>query len=254
MSRVIALVACGFTVAACSASVPSLNFLSSSPPSEALRFESEPQGAEVKTSGQTCRTPCELTVQVAPEMSATFALNGYQPQTISVRSEASGGLAGPRLAPNPVRVELRPVPVAPPAKKRVKKKTPVAAARAKSAVASAAPTAARRGPAEVLVGGKPCSRSYHSVAMSSEVQRISISSCVGARSTIVPSYSPMSLSFDITKLSYEFRSMISEKDLLLEIERSFRRLAELEEWQSTIDQGKKQYERPFAFFEMFRGR
>ena len=45
-----------------------------------MRFESEPQGAEVKTSGQTCRTPCELTVQVAPEMSATFALNGYQPE------------------------------------------------------------------------------------------------------------------------------------------------------------------------------
>jgi hypothetical protein len=141
MNRVIALVACGFTVAACSASMPSLNFLSSSPPSEALRFESEPKGAEVKISGQTCRTPCELTVQVAAEMSATFALNGYQPQTISVRSEASGGLAGPRLAPNPVHVELRPVPVAPPAKKRVKKKTPIAAAHANSAVASAAPSA-----------------------------------------------------------------------------------------------------------------
>jgi hypothetical protein len=142
MSRVIAVVECGFTVAACSASMPSLNFLSSSPPSEALRFESEPPGAEVKTSlGQTCRTPCELTVQVAPEMSATFALSGYQPQTISVRSEASGGLSAPRLAPNPVHVELRPVPVAPPAKKRVKKKTPVAAAHANSQVASAAPPA-----------------------------------------------------------------------------------------------------------------
>jgi hypothetical protein len=142
MSRVIAVVACGFTVAACSASMPSLNFLSSSPPSEALRFESEPAGAEVKTSlGQTCRTPCELTVQVAPEMSATFALSGYQPQTISVRSEASGGLSAPRLAPNPVHVELRPVPVVPPAKKRVKKKTPVAAAHANSQVVSAAPAA-----------------------------------------------------------------------------------------------------------------
>jgi hypothetical protein len=142
MSRVIAVVACGFTVAACSASMPSMNFFSSSPPTEAVRFESEPPGAEVKTSaGQTCRTPCELTVQVAPEMSATFALSGYQPQTISVRSEASGGLSAPRLAPNPVHVELRPVPVVPPAKKRVKKKTPVAAAHANSQVVSAAPAA-----------------------------------------------------------------------------------------------------------------
>src|SRR5712692_8443553 len=125
MSRVIAVVACGFTVAACSASMPSLNFLGSSPPTEALRFESEPPAAEVKTSsGQTCRTPCELTVQVAPELSATFALNGYQPQTISVRSETSSG--SPRLAPNPVYVELRPVTITPPVKKRVKKKPAVA--------------------------------------------------------------------------------------------------------------------------------
>jgi hypothetical protein len=138
MSRVIAVVACGFTVAACSASMPSLNFLSSSPPTEALRFESDPPGAEVKaSSGQTCRTPCELTVQVAPELSATFALNGYQPQTVSVRSEASSGLSSPRLAPNPVYVELRAAAVAPPAKKRVRKKPSVAAVPASSPVASA---------------------------------------------------------------------------------------------------------------------
>jgi hypothetical protein len=141
MSRVIAVVACGFTVAACSATMPSLNFLSSSPPTEALRFESEPPGAEVKTSlGQTCRTPCELTVQAAPELSATFALNGYQPQTISVRSEASTGLSSPRLAPNPVYVELRHAAIAPPAKKRIKKK-PAVAVGANSPVASAAPAA-----------------------------------------------------------------------------------------------------------------
>src|SRR5713101_1218175 len=98
MSRVIAVVACGFTVAACSA-IPSLDFLKSSPPTVALRFESEPPGAEVKASGQTCRTPCELTVQVTPELPATFALKGYQPQTISVRSESSGVLSAPQPSP-----------------------------------------------------------------------------------------------------------------------------------------------------------
>src|SRR2546423_13715345 len=103
MSRIIAVAACGFTVAACSASMPTLNFLSSSPVTEALRFESNPHGAEIKTSsGQTCRTPCELTVQGAPELSATFALNGYQPQTVSVHSETSSGVGSARLAPNPV--------------------------------------------------------------------------------------------------------------------------------------------------------
>jgi hypothetical protein len=106
MIRVIAIVTCGLTVAACSASIPSLDFLKSSPPTAALRFESVPTGAEVKASGQTCRTPCELTVQVT-EFSATFALKGYQPQTLSVHSETSGAAA--RFVPNPVHAELRPV-------------------------------------------------------------------------------------------------------------------------------------------------
>ena len=108
MSRVIVVVACGFTVAACSASIPSLDFLKSSPPTAALRFESEPPGAEVKASGQTCHTPCELTVQVT-ELSATFELKGYQPQTISVRSETSGVLSAPRFVPNPVHADLQSV-------------------------------------------------------------------------------------------------------------------------------------------------
>jgi hypothetical protein len=121
--------------------MPSLNFLSSSPPTEALRFESEPPGAEVKTSsGQTCRTPCELTVQVAPELSASFALNGYQPQTVSLRTEPGSGFSSARLAPNPVYVELR-AAVTPHAKKHIKKKPAVAARTKNTPVASAAPAA-----------------------------------------------------------------------------------------------------------------
>jgi|SRR5271166_666818 len=141
MTRVIAVVACGFTVAACSA-MPSLDFLKSSPPTAALRFESEPPGAEVKASGQTCHTPCELTVQVTPELPATFALKGYQPQTISVRSETGGVFSAPRLTPNPVHADLRPVPLAASAKKRIKKKPPVADSHENSPVpASGAPEA-----------------------------------------------------------------------------------------------------------------
>ena len=107
MSKVIAVVACGLTVAACSASMP--DFLKSSPPKLALRFESVPTGAEVKVSGQSCRTPCELTLEVA-DLSATFAHRGYQPQTISVHSEKSEGFfAPPQFVPNPVHAELQPV-------------------------------------------------------------------------------------------------------------------------------------------------
>jgi hypothetical protein len=130
--------------------MPSLNFLSSSPSTEALRIESKPPGAEAKTaSGQTCRTPCELSVQPSGEASVTLALNGYQPQTVSVRPDGSSHGA---LAPNPIFVELQPAAATPSAKKPVhqKKNTPVAStSRAKPAPtteAAAAPAAAPEPP------------------------------------------------------------------------------------------------------------
>jgi len=123
MSKVLAVLACGLSVAACSASAP--DFLKSSPQKTALRFESVPTGAEVKVSGQSCRTPCELTLEVAG-LSATFAHKGYQPQTISVRPEKLDGLfAPPRFAPNPVHADLQPVGTS--AKRQQRKETPVAA-------------------------------------------------------------------------------------------------------------------------------
>ncbi len=160
MSRVIAVMACGFTVAACSTSMPSLEFLKSAPQAEALRIESEPPGAEAKiSSGQSCRTPCELTVEGGGEHSITLALNGYEPQTVSIRPEksAAGALGGvmsaPKLAPNPVHVELQPAPAPAVKKPAAKKKKPVAAAHPKSTpVASAAPAPA---PAPVLAPEPP---------------------------------------------------------------------------------------------------
>src|SRR5882757_4593415 len=125
ISRVIAVLACGLSLAACSSwmpSMPSMSFLKPSPTSEALRIESEPPGAEAKTSqGQSCRTPCEVVVQTGSELSVMLALNGYQPQTVSVRPEApppaqrdSGPVAGGSLlSPNPIYVELQPAPMAP---------------------------------------------------------------------------------------------------------------------------------------------
>ena len=44
-----------------------------------------------------------------------------------------------------------------------------------------------------------------------------------------------------------------EKNLFVEIERSFRRLAEIYEWQSAYGLNQRQYERPFAFCDLFRG-
>ena len=134
MSRVIAVVACGFCLAACSG-MPSLNFLkrSSPPTEEVLRFESAPSGAEVKTSsGQSCRTPCDLKVQVNAELSATFTRKGYKPQTIEIAPEMEEGADAPRLAPNPVHANLEAA--------KVRKKPEVAAKPpAATATASAAP-------------------------------------------------------------------------------------------------------------------
>jgi hypothetical protein len=126
--------------------MPSLEFLKPSGRTEALRIESEPAGADAKlSSGQSCRTPCELPVQAGGELSVTVALNGYQPQTVSVQPEAPSGALGSitgsqRLAPNPVHVELQPAP-APSAKKPAAKKKPVTAARPAPATAPVASAA-----------------------------------------------------------------------------------------------------------------
>ena len=115
MGRVIAILASGFVLAACSMSMPSLDIFKSAPATEVLRVESEPPGADARTSeGQSCRTPCELTVPPAGELTVTYSLNGYQPQTVQVRTESLGD--GPRLQPNPVYAELQ--PTRPPAKKK----------------------------------------------------------------------------------------------------------------------------------------
>jgi len=103
-------------------SMPSMDIFKSTPPTEVLRVESEPPGADARTSqGQSCRTPCELTVQSGGEMTVSFALNGYQPQTVQVRPDVAPTSytetgTGGRLQPNPVYAEL--APVKPPAKKK----------------------------------------------------------------------------------------------------------------------------------------
>jgi hypothetical protein len=127
MSRVIAAVACGLTLAACSMSMPSLDFFKSSPATEQLRIESEPPGADARTSqGQTCRTPCELTVPSGGELAVTVAMTGFQPQTLPVRPDGSDGTSG-KLQPNPVYVELQAIaPVKPGKKSPAKKRTSAA--------------------------------------------------------------------------------------------------------------------------------
>jgi hypothetical protein len=118
-------------------------------PTVTMQFESEPPGAEAKTSvGQSCRTPCALSMEPDKEFSVTFALTGYQPQTVQVQMGRPEGLsaseASMKLMPNPVYVELDPAKA--PAKKPAapaKRRAPAAKPAAAAAAPAAWPPAAR---------------------------------------------------------------------------------------------------------------
>ena len=145
MIRAIVVAACGFGLASCSFSMPSFDLGGSRPATAVLNIESDPPGAEARTStGGVCRTPCTMGVSVANEFTVTYSLEGYQPQTVSVRpagreSRSGGGFdrrqdtmdfkenggsyayTGPlRLDPNPVFAALRPAAPQPrpPARRR----------------------------------------------------------------------------------------------------------------------------------------
>mgnify|MGYP001607017184 CR=1 FL=1 len=140
------IVSGALALAACSSTPDWMNLdaLKPAPIMDTVRFESEPSGAEAKTSnGQTCRTPCALALPVNSPMTVTFSLNGYLPESESLEPIAATG-SPTQLRPNPVLVELTPAPPPPkPVKKPAPKKkatgTPAAkpAARPRSATAPA---------------------------------------------------------------------------------------------------------------------
>ena len=87
MYRVIVMVSGALALAACSSTPDWMNLdaLKPAPVMDTVRFESEPPGAEAKTStGQTCRTPCALALPVNSPLTVTFTLNGYQPETETI--------------------------------------------------------------------------------------------------------------------------------------------------------------------------
>lgn len=140
MIRVTAALACGLALAACSLSMPSFDMFKSGPSTEVLRIESEPPGADARTSqGQSCRTPCELTLATDGEFAVTVQLTGYQPQTLPVRNDGKGDA---KLQPNPLYVELQPAaPVKPPKPAAPKRKPAAAQAAPPRQTQAAAPPA-----------------------------------------------------------------------------------------------------------------
>jgi hypothetical protein len=131
MSRVELIVAAtaavmGIALGGCSGSMPEWMSSTSQPAGpqmQALRFESDPPGAEVRTvKGETCQTPCALPVPTENQ-SVAFAKEGFEPQSVQVIARESADQSyfssmfssPPRtLAPNPVQVVMISVPPPPP--------------------------------------------------------------------------------------------------------------------------------------------
>jgi len=147
MYRVIAIVGGGLLLAACTSSNSNFDFFKPAPVTDAVRFESEPPGAEVKVGDQTCRTPCSLALQVTEGQTATFALNGFQTATEELKVITGNG--PPTLRPNPATVELEAAPPPPPTtrRKRVAPKKPAPKPRAAAPTVPAAPSATVTTPA-----------------------------------------------------------------------------------------------------------
>ncbi len=141
--RIIVVVAVGLGLAGCS-SFSMTDMFKSTPPSATIQLKSLPVGAEARaSSGETCKTPCSLSVVAAENFSVTFSLPKYQPETVPVQLIRDPSGPGVTVDPNPVYAELQP---ALPGKKGARG-APKAAPKAKkprSAPAAAAPARNRR--------------------------------------------------------------------------------------------------------------
>jgi hypothetical protein len=118
-------------------SMPSMDFLKSTPKEITVRLESIPAGANARTSmGPSCNTPCSVTVPTAESFSVSFNLDKYQSQTVQVQTSQQSGETVTN--PNPVFAELTAMapakkPVKRPAKKPAAKSAAMAPAQADSA-------------------------------------------------------------------------------------------------------------------------
>src|ERR1700757_3059309 len=110
--RVVVIAVAGLSLAGCSSF--SLDAFKSAPPTVQVQLESNPPGADAKTSlGPGCKTPCSVSV-AAPDtgFSVNYTLNKYQPATVSVQvvhNPGDLGSSGTTVTdPNPVFAELQP--------------------------------------------------------------------------------------------------------------------------------------------------
>ena len=131
MRRAIAIAIAGASLGGCS-SMPSFSvgdYFKSTPPAVQVQLESQPAGADAKTSlGPGCKTPCSVSVP-APDtgFSVTYTLAKHEPATVQVNVIRNPGdlytPASTATDPNPVFVELRPAGPPPKSHKGMKPKS-----------------------------------------------------------------------------------------------------------------------------------
>lgn len=156
MYRVIAIIGGTLALAACTSGGSDFgDIFKPAPIMDTVRFESEPPGAEAKTSnGQTCKTPCSLALPTEGPLTVTFTLTGYQPTTENLEVVSSTG-SPPVLRPNPVAVELTAAPPPPKPKKPARRPAAKKPAAPKPAAASTPAPAAAPAPAQPAPAPSP---------------------------------------------------------------------------------------------------
>ena len=154
MRRVIVLAAAGFSLAGCS-SFSFGDYFKSTPPTMQVQLDSQPQGADARTSlGPGCKTPCSVTI-TPPDtgFAVSYSMPRFQPATIPVTVTRTPGdlttSATTNIDPNPVFAQLQPAgpPPKPPRKHVVRRKPkPPAGAAAPAPADSAFPEPAQAPP------------------------------------------------------------------------------------------------------------
>lgn len=63
--------------------------------SQDVKFRSDPGGAQVKlTGGQSCTTPCEVSLKRRHDLRADFSKTGFKPAYVLIQSKTGGAMAG----------------------------------------------------------------------------------------------------------------------------------------------------------------
>ena len=79
MRRAFAMAVATISLAGCSSSSSSFNYFKSDPPTIQVQLESNPPGADARTSlGPGCKTPCSVSV-TPPDGSTSFLVNYSMP-------------------------------------------------------------------------------------------------------------------------------------------------------------------------------